>query len=350
VPLSAAQDYPLWVNVLIFLAAAILIWVAGTRLVSYVNAIAVRTRMGQAFAGMLLLGSITSLPEIANVTTSSWTGNPNLAVNNLLGSASINVLLLAVVDGFIGRAALTSVVAQPATLLQAALSMLVLALVAIAITSGDVPVLGLGAWSIAVFGASIGAFWLCARYERSAPWTPRTEARSHGSARRAKKTDNGTKRPLNALVMKTALAGCVIFAAGYCLSQTGDALATQTGLGAGLVGFVLIGVSTSMPELSTIIAALRMRKHEMAIGEVLGTNFVNVSLILLADAVFAGGPVIDEMGRFEIASALLGVVITGVLLIGLLERRNSRFLRMGYDSLGVILVFLGGLVLLYEIR
>ena len=55
-PLSAAQDYPLWVNALIFLTAAILIWVAGTRLVSYVNAIAVRTRMGQAFAGMLLLG------------------------------------------------------------------------------------------------------------------------------------------------------------------------------------------------------------------------------------------------------------------------------------------------------
>jgi cation:H+ antiporter len=83
---------------------------------------------------MLLLGSITSLPEIANVTTSSWTGNPSLAINNLLGSASINVLLLAIADSFIGRDALTSLVAQPATLMQATLSMIVMALVAIGIT------------------------------------------------------------------------------------------------------------------------------------------------------------------------------------------------------------------------
>ena len=132
-PLSAAQDYPLWINSLIFLVAAVFIWFAGTRLVRYLDAIAVKTGLGQAFVGMLLLGSITSLPEIANVMTSSWTGNPSLAINNLLGSASINVLLLAIDDSFIGRDALTSLVAQPATLMQATLSMIVMALVAIGI-------------------------------------------------------------------------------------------------------------------------------------------------------------------------------------------------------------------------
>ena len=110
--------------------------------------------------------------------TSSWTGNPSLAVNNLLGSASINVLLLAIADSFIGRDALTSLVAQPATLMQATLSMMVMALVAIAITSGDTSVLGIGAWSIAVFASSIGAFWLCARYERMAPWAVKEEPQS----------------------------------------------------------------------------------------------------------------------------------------------------------------------------
>jgi cation:H+ antiporter len=86
-PLSAAQDYPLWINSLIFLVAAVFIWFAGTRLVRYLDAIAVKTGLGQAFVGMLLLGSITSLPEIANVMTSSSMGNPSLAINNLLGSA-----------------------------------------------------------------------------------------------------------------------------------------------------------------------------------------------------------------------------------------------------------------------
>jgi cation:H+ antiporter len=347
-PLSAAQDYPLWINSLIFLVAAVFIWFAGTRLVRYLDAIAVKTGLGQAFVGMLLLGSITSLPEIANVMTSSWTGNPSLAINNLLGSASINVLLLAIADSFIGRDALTSLVAQPATLMQAALSMIVMALVATAITSGDTSVLGIGAWSIAVFASSIGAFWLCAQYERTAPWVVKEEPQS--KERGIPGAENAGPQSLRLLIAKAAVVGVVIFVAGYCLSQTGDALAVQTGLGSGFVGFVLIGVSTSLPELSTIVAALRMRKYEMAIGEVLGTNFVNVSLILLADAMFTGGPVINELGRFEIASALLGIVLTGVLLIGLLERRNPTFLNMGYDSLAIMLAFSGGLVMLYALR
>jgi cation:H+ antiporter len=142
----------------------------------------------------------------------------------------------------------------------------------------------------------------------------------------------------------------VIFAAGYTLSQVGDALAVQTGLGTGMVGFALIGLSTSLPELSSILTALRIRRYEMAFGQVLGTNFVNLSLILLADAVYTGGPVINEIGRFETISALLGAVLIGVFLVGLLERRNPTVMKMGWDSLAVIVLFAGGLGILYAVQ
>jgi cation:H+ antiporter len=107
VPLSNAQDYPLWANALIFLVAAALVWGAGTRLTRDLDGIAERTGMGRAFVGMLLLGGITSLPEVANAITASAIGNPALAINNLLGSAAINVLLLAVADALVGRDAIT---------------------------------------------------------------------------------------------------------------------------------------------------------------------------------------------------------------------------------------------------
>ena len=93
-----------------------------------------------------------------------------------------------------------------------------------------------------------------------------------------------------------------------------------------------------------------LRRAEMALGEVLGTNFVNLSLILLADVMFSGGAVINELGRFEAISALLGVLLTGSYLIGLLERRNPVLLRMGYDSVAVLLLFAGGVALLFVIR
>jgi cation:H+ antiporter len=138
----------------------------------------------------------------------------------------------------------------------------------------------------------------------------------------------------------------VIFAAGYAQSQTGDALAEQTGIGTAMVGFAFIGLATSLPELSSIVAAFRLRRHEMAFGQVLGTNFINLSLILLADAVFVGGPVINELSRFETTSALLGAVLIGVFLIGLLERRDRTVIKMGWDLLVVMILFAGGLALL----
>lgn len=345
-PLADAQSYPIWVNALIFLGAAALVWGAGTRLARYTDGTSEKTGMGKAFAGMLLLGVITSLPEVANVITASAIANPALAVNNLLGSAAINVLLLAIGDAFVGRDAVTSVVVKPSTMMMSALSILVLIAVAMAVTTGDVEIVGIGLWGPALCALSVGGFWLSSHYDARAPWTVKGER-----SKRDKRNIDERAQPLpRSLVLKTAISGIAIFTAGYALSQTGDALAKQTGIGSGMVGFALIGVATSMPELSTIVTALRIRQYEMAFGQVLGTNFVNLSLILLADAVFTGGPVINQLGRFEVVSALLGAILTSVFLVGLLERRDPTIMRMGYDSLAVIVLFCGGLVLLYAVQ
>jgi len=341
-PLSDAQDYPLWINALIFAFAAACVWGAGTRLTVSLDAIALKTGLGQAFVGMLLLGGITSLPEVANVITSSWTGNPGLAVNNLLGSAAINVLLLALADAFIGREALTSAVAKPSTMMMATLCILVLIAVATAIAAGDVPVLGVGVWSVLICAMSIGAFWLSASYGRRAQWIVEGEPQTEEET----EENHESGMPLRSLVVRSGILGAVIFVAGYALSQTGDAIAEQTGLGTGMVGFALIGISTSMPELSSITTAIRMRRYEMAFGQILGTNFVNLSLILLADVFFAGGPVVSELGRFEQISALLGASLVGIFMVGLLERKDSTIMKMGYDSAVVILLFGAGLAVL----
>jgi cation:H+ antiporter len=345
-PLSNAQEYPVWVNVGIFLAAAVLVWSAGTRLTHALDSVSRKTGWGEAFVGMLLLGGITSLPEIANSITSSWTGNPALAVNNLLGSAAINILLLAVADAFIGREAVTSAVARPSTLMMATLCMLALVTVAAAVTVTDVLVLGVGVWSVAVCAISIGSFWLSVGYDDRAAWV----VRNADADALDEPEEHDDSRPMRSLVMTSAVTGAVIFIAGYALSQTGDALAEQTGIGTGMVGFALIGLSTSMPELSSIVAALRLRRYEMAFGQVLGTNFINLSLLLLADAVFAGGPVVNELSRFETVSALLGATLIGVFLVGLLERRNPTVMKMGWDSLAVMILFAGGLVLLNAVE
>lgn len=329
------EQAPFGVVAALFLLAAALVWRLGVRLTKALDALAERTGLGRAFVGMLLLGGITSLPELANVINASSAGAPRLAVNNLLGSAAINVFLLAAVDAVVGRRAVTAVQTQPATMMMCVLSMIVLILTAGAVVIGDIEVAGVGFWSVVISLASLLFFLLAASYERRAPWRVSSQASDPAPPGEAK-----PKRTLRSLVLETAGSGIAIFAAGYMLSATGEVIAERSGLGVGIVGFLFIGFATSLPELSTITTALKLRRYELAFGQVLGTNFVNLSFLLVADIAFTGGPVIDELGRFEIVLGLLGAILTGAFLVGLLERKDSSIMRMGYDSLVVIVVFL----------
>src|SRR5918994_3636987 len=137
---------PLWANIALFLAAAAVVWFAGTRLARYADAIAMETGLGREILGVLLLGSMTSLPELAVATTASLAGTPALSVNDVLGSAAVNVLILALADAALGRDAITSVLGSPGVLLQGVLGIILLALVVAASTVGDVAILGVGAW------------------------------------------------------------------------------------------------------------------------------------------------------------------------------------------------------------
>jgi cation:H+ antiporter len=338
---------PLALNLALLIASAVIVWGAGTRLSRIVDGIAERTGIGRAFAGFLLLGGVTSLPELATVVTAAHGGHADLALSSILGSVATNVLLLAIADAVLGRDALTSVVAHPATLLQGALGVVLLGVVAAAITVGDVELLGLGVWSATIVPLFAMAVWLSSRNENRPTWIvadggPAIPGLLPALAEEAEQT-------LAGLVLRATIAGAVILVAGYLLAETGDAIAAQTGIGAGMVGFVLIGLTTSLPEISSMVAAVRMHRYELAIGDIFGTNLFDLLLIPVADLAYRKGPILATAGRFETVAALLGLVLTAIYVIGLLERRNRTVFRMGYDSLAAIVVFAVGLVLLFGI-
>jgi cation:H+ antiporter len=338
VPLDFAA-YSLPILGLVFATSALAVWFGGSRLAAYVDAITDRTGLGQAFMGMLLLGGITSLPELAAVSTSAATGNAALAINNLLGTASINLVLLAAADIYFGRDALTAVAARPSTLMQGVLSMLLATIVAMIATIGDVALFGVGAGATVVASACLAALWLSSQFEHRHVWAVvGGEEQEEAASEDARSTAH----------LCLLIAGCalLILGAGFLLSVTADAIATKTGMAAGLVGFVLVGLATSLPEMSSIVGALRLRRYQMAIGDIFGTNIFNILLIFVADAVYRGDPVLSQAGRFEVLGAILAVLMTGIFIVGLLERKDRTFLRMGYDSAAALLTFAVGLWLL----
>jgi cation:H+ antiporter len=336
-------DWPVWGSGAVFLAAAAVVWTAGTRIARYADAIAAATGIGRAVIGMLLLGGVTSLPELAVASTASLAGHPALSVNDVLGSAAINVLIIALADAAIGRDAITSVLASTQVLMQAVLGIVLLAFAAAAAVSPPLPFLGASAWTWLLLLAYVGAAWMISRSQSARAWQPARAARQAGA-------DDKVDAALKPLVAKTVAAGVAVLVAGYFLTQSGHALAQQSGLGNNFFGAVALAGATSLPEISTVVAAVRLGRYEMALSDIFGTNLFNVLILFFADLLYAGPPVLSEVGAFAAVGALLAIVLTALFLAGMLERRDRTVLRMGWDSLGAIAVYAAGLIVLYQLK
>lgn len=334
---------------LIYAAAAAVIWFAGTRAARYANQISRRTGLGGILVGMVLLGSITSLPEIATSSTAALGGDAGLAVGNLLGGVAFQILILAIADALFGKRAVTSTIPNPGTLIQASILILLLAL-AVAGTVRDEPGLfGVGFWSTAILVAYVVSIGFVHRQERHAGWTPRLRPDERSQAA---PSEDGTEQKqegqaaTTTLIFKLIGVAIAIFAAGYVLTISAEEMAGEMGIDTSIAGMTLVAIATSLPELSTATGSVRLGRNDMAVGDVLGGNMFDVMLIFLVDLLYAGPPVLGAVPAVAGFAGLLGIMLTVFYLIGMIERRDRTIFNMGYDSLLVLLGYVGGMALI----
>ena len=339
-----------WMNFAAFGTAALFVWLAGTRLANYADAISARTRLSKAFLGLVLLGVATSLPEIATTVTAAAIGSAKLVSGNLFGGVALQITVLAIVDLLAVRGALTFFTPQPILLFQGVMLLLLLSLALAGSAAGE---------PLAFYGVGVTPVLLLAGYAVTVrlsaddKYLPRWRTTHDPPIREADPDSNKHefRSVSNArLYVYSSVSALVILAAGWVLARTGDALAGQTGLGPSFVGVALVAASTSLPELSTSLGAVRHGNHQMAVSNILGTNCLEVALFFLADAVYRGGPILAALDRSAIFAATMGLVVTCIFLLGLLERRDRTVLGMGIDSLAVLGVYIVGLVGLYALR
>jgi cation:H+ antiporter len=338
-----------WLNAAIFSGAAIAVWFAGAKLARAADELASRTGIGREFLGILLLGGVTSLPELAVATTATLQGAPALSINDVIGSAAVNVVVLAVADAVSGRGALTATQGSPILMLQGVIGMLLLALAAAPALTGDVGFAGAGVWSWIMLAVYLASIRLLSDPHASRAWRA-VDSKERASGEEHDGESAAGSESLAPLIRKLVATGAVILIAGILLARTGDALSMQTGLGGSFFGVVFLALATSLPEWSTVIAAVRLGRHEMAIADVFGTNLFNVTIIVLVDVLHPGPPVMPEAGRFAAFAALLALALTAFFVLGMLERRNRTVLRMGFDSIAVLAAYGAGVMVLYGLR
>ena len=154
-----------------------------------------------------------------------------------------------------------------------------------------------------------------------------------------------------ALVVFIATAAAVLFF-GTKLALYGDALATLTGWGRLFVGSLLVALATSLPELSTNISAVRLDppNPELAVGNVLGANMVNMFTLSMVALAFGGKRFLEQVSPQQGYLILVAALLTGAAVIFAAVRMDVEVWQVGLSSVVLLVLFVLGMRLVYVTR
>ncbi|MFY0612281.1 MAG: hypothetical protein JXQ99_12185 [Hyphomicrobiaceae bacterium] len=346
-----ALQLPLGANIAFFAIAAYAVWIAGTQLAVVAEEISDRHHLGKDIMGLVFLATATELPEVVTTMFAAIEGQARLLLNNMFGGIALQTAMLAIADLVAVNVAITRFPAKPTPILEGVLLMLTLAVLQGIILLGDIaPVGHVGLGTMLLAGLYIWIIQLLRQQDRDAVWVPveipKVEAgdRSKGLlARVAAETQNR-------LYGRFLWAAVIILIFGVVLVMSAEALAVQTGLGTSFIGATLLAGATSLPELSTTVMAVRLHSYTMAISNIFGSNLIMVLLLLPADMIYTGGPLLLAADPSASLALVCGLVVTAIYVIGLIIRGSRRVLGMGYDSAAVLAIYGGFLIVLYTLR
>lgn len=343
-----------WV-IVIFVASAGLVWWAGFRVSVYVNAISEITGVSKAFMGALLLGAITSLPEVGTTATATLEGNVDMAVNNLLGGVALQVAILAVADYFVKIQGVTAALTKSIVLLQGLLLIVILCVTIVGALVPDWAIFGVGFWVWIIFITGVLFFFLIHRYQHAKIFlaVEMPEKKKMVEQLQQARPEGGygnVSSSANKLYASTAVLALLVLAGGYFCARSADIIAEKTQIGSSFMGIFFLAIATSLPELSTSISAMKMKQYELAFSDIFGTNIFDIVLIIMIDIFYTEGLIMNQIKSFSLIGAVVGIVITTIYLVGMVIKPRKQIFNLGIDSVAVIFVYLIGLFLLYTLK
>ncbi len=283
---------------------------AGFNLTRYADAIAEKTGLSASWTGLALLATVTSLPELmTGASAVTVAAAPNIAVGDVLGSSVFNLFLLALVD-LLRRGESIYAHASRGHIVSAAFGIALLGIVLIGLVLGDSgPALGRVGWySPVIIAAYALAIHAVLRYERGL-----TPAALRMAPRHPRLT-------LRQAVLRYALFAAAVVAAGVWLPFVGVHLAMEMGWSNTFVGTLLVALVTSVPEIVTTSAAVRIGALDMAIGGILGSNLFDVVIVAIDDALYAPRPILADVSPAHAISATSAIVMSACVVAALWMR------------------------------
>lgn len=327
--------FPLAANIASFAISAAVIGAAGWRLARVSGRIADRSGIGQAVTGAVFLGATTSLPGSVTSITAASAGHAEVAVANALGGIAAQTAFLAIADIAYPRANLEHAAASAANIMQGALLVSLLALILIAMTTSEVTLWAVHPVSFVLPVAYVFGVRMVAQAHHQPMWLPQQTDETRSDHPKTRLHFAGLWR----LWLEFAALAALVGGAGWLVARSGIALSRQTGLSESVVGGLFTALATSLPELVTAVAAVRQGALTLAVGDIIGGNVFDTLFIAVSDVAYRGGSILHAVSTHQMFLVSIGMLQTGVLLMGLVRREKRGIANIGFESVFVLLVY-----------
>ncbi len=312
---------------------ALLVWGAD-RFVIGAAALARNLGVSPLIIGLTIVGIGTSAPEILVSAVAAWSGNPAMGIGNAIGSNITNVALV------LGATALIAPLTVHSDTLRREFPLLMMVmLVALALLLDGT--LGFADGVLLVSGMAGILYWMVRLGMRE-----RNHNRANNHDPMAEEYDE--EIPVG---MKTGVAllwllvGIVILMASSRLLVWGAVgIAEWAGMSDLLIGLTIVAIGTSLPELAASVMSAMKNEHDIAIGNVLGSNMFNLLAVLGMPGIIAPSqPPAEVLTRdFPVMIGLtvaLFIMAYGFRKPGRVNRLEGGLLLSGYVGYMVLLYF-----------
>jgi len=271
----------------IFIAGLILIVKGGGYFVDAASWIAGVSGIPKVIVGATIVSVATTMPEMIVSIMAAGQGKTDMSVGNAVGSVTANLGLIMAI----------AILCMPGPIRRRdyfVKSILMLAAAAIIAAAGRRGAVerGLSLLLLAVFGAFLVE-------------NVRSAAAAGGRGRTSRAAPEKRAVLINGVKFVMGAVGVVLGA--DLLVDSGSALARLAGVSERMIGVTIVAVGTSLPELVTTAAAVVKKQSALSVGNILGANIIDLTLILPLSGLLAGQamPISAAAGRLDLPACLL---------------------------------------------
>lgn len=333
-----------WIEFLI--SAAIIIF-AGIQLTTFADKLSDQLRFGKVWVGIVLLGLVTSLPEALTSFVAIVQIQANdLAIGNLLGSNNFNPILIVVMDVIYRNGSVTNAITPNKSHKYSAVFAILLVLVVIVEISVGLKyaIFRLGPISLGNLCIILGYFGAMRflssvdmqNVETSSPVSPMTT--------------NPQEMSLTKIGIGLGVSALLVVVGAIWLANSADQISAQTGLGRTFVGSIFLAFVTSLPEMVVSISALKLGSFDLAVGNIFGSNMTNIFILSISSLIYQENAILATVSETHILTAGLSIILTFIAAYGIYAKNKKTILGLGWDSIAMILFFIVGNGLLYQLR